>query len=245
MSTHMSLQSVLPFNHLDDSSFNLAPYELSHGLLNCDVDRLETLLFNPTERPELCNPLSSHLDPDSNFLTRLPSSKYLVEEEINNRFASVNNIPSLSIMHLNTRSLLGNFDKLNLLLGNLQLPFSVIGVSETWLNDATSELVSNHRKSKTGGGVGIYLKNGLEYKLREECNLSDSEVIESLFLEITVPHGKNTIVGSVYRPPNQNTATFLDKFNDILSSISKDNKHCYVMGDFTLDLLQYNHHVPT
>ena len=156
-------------------------------------------------------------------------------------------------MHLNTRSLLGNFDKLNLLLGNLQVPFFVIGVSETWLNDATSELVnitgynfvSNHRKSKTGGGVGIYLKNDLEYKLREECNFSDSEVIESLFLEITVPHGKNIIAGSVYRPPNQNTATFLDKFNDILSSISKDNKHCYVMGDFNLDLIQYNHHVPT
>ena len=132
------------------------------------------------------------------FLTRLPCSKYLVEEEINNRFASVNNIPSFSIVHLNTRSLLGNFDKLNLLLGNLKVPFSVIGVSETWLNDATSELVnitgynfvSNHRKSKTGGGVGIYFKNDLEYKLREECNFSDSEVIESLFLEITVPHGK-------------------------------------------------------
>ena len=45
-------------------------------------------------------------------------------------------------MHLNTRSLLGNFDKLNLLLRNLQVPFSVIGVSETWLNDATSELVN-------------------------------------------------------------------------------------------------------
>ena len=210
-------------------------------------------MFTPTERPELRNPLSSHLDPDSNFLTHLPSSKYLVEEEINNRFASVNNIPSFSIMHLNTRSLLGNFDKLNLLLGNLQVPFSVIGISETWLNDATSELVnitgynfaSNHRKSKTGGGVGIYLKNDLEHKLREECNFSDSEVIESLFLEITVPHRKNIIVGSVYRPPNQNTATFLDKFNDILSSISKDNKHRYVMGDFNLDLLQYNHHIPT
>ena len=64
-------------------------------------------------------------------------------------------------------------------------------------------------------------------------------------MEITVPHGKNIIVGFVYRPPNQNTALFLDKFNDILSRISKDNKQCYVMGDFNLDLLQYNHHTPT
>ena len=40
-------------------------------------------------------------------------------------------------------------------------------------------------------------------------------------------------------------ALFLDKFNDILSRISKDNKQCYVIGDFNLDLLQYNHHTPT
>ena len=64
-------------------------------------------------------------------------------------------------------------------------------------------------------------------------------------MEITVRHGKNIIVGFVYRPPNQNTALFLDKFNDILSRIFKDNKQCYVMGDFNLDLLQYNHHTPT
>ena len=38
---------------------------------------------------------------------------------------------------------------------------------------------------------------------------------------------------------------FSDKFSNILSQISKDNKHCYVMGDFNLNLLQYNYHVPT
>ena len=122
-----------------------------------------------------------------------------------------------------------------------------------WLTDCTAELVnitgynfvSNHRKSKTGGGVGIYLQNDLQYKLPNECKLSDRETVESLFVEITVPNGKNIIFGSVYRPPNQNTALFLDKFNDILSRISKDNKQCYVMGDFNLDLLQYNHHTPT
>ena len=53
-------------------------------------------------------------------------------------------------------------------------------------------------------------------------------------MEITIPHGKNTIVGRVYRPPNQNTTLFLYKFNDILSRISKNNKQCYVRGDFNL-----------
>lgn len=63
--------------------------------------------------------------------------------------------------------------------------------------------------------------------------------------QIIVPQGKNIIFGCVYRPPNQNTALFQEKLNDILTIITKDNKHCYVMGDFNLDLLQYNHHVPT
>ena len=130
---------------------------------------------------------------------------------------------------------------------------AVLGMSETWLTDSTSELVSitgynfvsNHRKSKTGGGVGIYLQNDVEYKILKECTFSDPEVIESIFVEIIVPQGKNIIVGCVYRPPNQNTSLFLEKFNDILTINTKDNKHCYVMGDFNLDLLQYNHHVPT
>ena len=41
---------------------------------------------------------------------------------------------------------------------------------------------------------------------------------------------------------NQNTALFLENLNDILKIITKDNKHCYMMGDFNLDLLQYSRH---
>jgi hypothetical protein len=45
-------------------------------------------------------------------------------------------------MHLNARSLSGNFDKFEILLANLRKSFSVIGVTETWLNDLTSDLVN-------------------------------------------------------------------------------------------------------
>lgn len=140
----------------------------------------------------------------------MSTSNFIVEEELNDRLDYVNNNVNFSVMHLNARSLLGNLDKFKLMLGNLRNLFSVIGVSETWLNDTTAEqvditgynFVSNHRKSKSGGGVGIYLQNDLEYKLRPDCNLSEPEVIETLFVEIIIPHGKNIIVGTVYRPPN-------------------------------------------
>ena len=84
--------------------------------------------------------------------------------------------------------------------------FSLIGVTETWLNDQTSDTVnipgyyfiSNHRKHKTVGGVGIYLRSAFQYKLLQDCTISNPEVIESLFVEICNPFGKNTIVGTVY-----------------------------------------------
>ena len=56
MADNTPLQSFHPFNHLDDSSFNLAVYEFSHGPLSYDADRLETLLFNLVERPQLLTP---------------------------------------------------------------------------------------------------------------------------------------------------------------------------------------------
>ena len=76
-------------------------------------------------------------------------------------------------MHINARSFLKSLDKLKLIMMNMQTPPSVIGVTETWLNDATSELVnigynfiSNHRISKSGGGVGIY---GLIQNMDHPC----------------------------------------------------------------------------
>ena len=47
----------------------------------------------------------------------------------------------ISISHLNARGLYGSFGKFKQLLGLLDHEFSVIGISETWLNDSTLNLV--------------------------------------------------------------------------------------------------------
>lgn len=51
--------------------------------------------------------------------------------------------------------------------------------------------------------------------------ISDPEVIGSTFVEIIVPQGKIFIVGCVYGPPNQYSALFLEKLNEILTIIIK------------------------
>ena len=98
----------------------------------------------------------------------------MVEESISDQLISICPNETFSLMYLYARSLIGNFDKFEILLANLRKSFSVIGVTEIWLNDLTSDLVniprysfvSNHCKSKTGRGTCLYLKNNLQYKIR-------------------------------------------------------------------------------
>lgn len=121
-----------PLRSYIDCLLNLALGELSHKPLNYDNGRLETLLLHPVEGLELCNPLSSYRDPDSSFVIRLPTGKYVVKKEVNYQF-DLNNKVSFSTMQVNARSLLMNFDKFKIMWRNMQKLFSVIGVSKPWV----------------------------------------------------------------------------------------------------------------
>ena len=108
MSGDSNLLSIVPFNHLDDSLFNLVLYEMSYGPVIYDGDIPESLKFDPIDQPELGNMLSSYLDPDSYVESRLPCSNYVVEEELSNQTSIAKNSDSFAIMHINSRSLLLN-----------------------------------------------------------------------------------------------------------------------------------------
>ena len=103
------MDSVLPFNHLDDDSFNLAIYELSFGPVIFDEDRLLSLKFNPLLPGNNAHSLalSSDLDPDSNFYSNAFNCDYYVEHKLNEILAKEipNNPESSSFFHLNIRSL--------------------------------------------------------------------------------------------------------------------------------------------
>ena len=66
--------------------------------------------------------------------------------------------------------------------------------------------------------------------------------LRSLFTQIIVPRGKNIIIGTTYRPPNQNVNEFLASMRNLLTIVTKENKIFYVMGDFNLDLLHHEQH---
>ena len=155
-------------------------------------------------------------------------------------------------MHLNIRSLHRNLDSLTTLLKNVDLRFSFIGITETWLRDSSLHtdisgynFVNNPRKDRTGGGVGLYLADNFDFKCRPDLVFSCTKCAESLFVEINRPKEKNIIVGVVYRSPNQNLQDFMNSLDLLLASISKENKICYVVGDWNLDLINHHCHEST
>lgn len=123
----------------------------------------------------------------------------MIEKENNDQLSSFNKKSMFSVLHLNASSWLKNLHQRNFIQKNLKRLFSNLGVSETWFTYSTSELVnntgynfvSNHRKRKIGGGLGIYLQNDIEYKILKECKFSASEVIE--ILETNSPEFMNSV----------------------------------------------------
>ena len=157
----------------------------------------------------------------------------------------------LSILHLNTRSLPGNFDKVTNLLSTLNLNFSMIGISETWLKDSFHScdipgynFIHEPRRSRTGGGVGLYLNQDFQFKCRPEIRFSDS-CAESLFVEIIRQKERNIIVGVIYRPPEKNVLEFCDELDQLLMTISANNKLCVLLGDWNLDIMKHDRHSST
>ena len=245
------LAYVLPFCHLDDDLFKLAVFELSHGPIHFNYDRLESLYFNPLiDTSTIAS--SIDLDPDEQFLhPSVHSSSYFVIDQFN-ELISKPDTNAFSMIHLNARSLSQNFDKLTDLLHTIDLDFSVIGISETWIRAKTDysdyiqldgyTFTHNCRSERNGGGVGIYVNNSSSFKQRKDLDVFNSEIMESIFIEIIRPKQSNIIIGTIYRPPDSDIQLFIDNLANLLAKISNEQKICYLMGDFNLDLIKYQQH---
>ena len=87
------------------------------------------------------------------------------------------------------------------------------------------------------GGL-LYIAHHLSYKSRNDLNLYKANQLESTFIEIINSKKSNIIVGCLYKHPVMDLNPLLDKF-------SKENKQVFLLGDFNIDLLNYNDHQPT
>ena len=158
----------------------------------------------------------------------------------------------LSFCHLNIRTVVNNLNEFSLYLDNLKHDFSVIGISETWLQDANYNLysmnghkmVEKHREHKRWGGVAIFVKDKQRFKEREDLSTFD-ENCESVFIEIDKSNSgfqKDVVIGVIYRPPNADVKAFSELITTVIDKIDKEKKLCYFMGDYNIDWLKHDSH---
>jgi len=193
-------------------------------------------------------------DPDVQFYNDLPiirniqNCKYFNEESLFEKCSSSIVSPnSFSIMHFNIRSLPSHYSEFHNYIKELFLSFTVIGLSETWLNENNYlchaiegySMECVNRKDRQGGGVAILVLDHLGYSKRLDLCQS-TEYIECVFIEVFnggINSRKNIIIGEIYRPPNTDIDLFNTNLMDILDSIQRENKLIYLLGDFNINLI--------
>ena len=98
-------------------------------------------------------------------------------------------------------------------------------------------------RSRNGGGVCIYLRSSINYKIRDDLVPSE---LEAVCVEIIKPHSKPFVVTTVYRPPSA-LSEFFDHFEKLIKAIDNENKEMYILGDLNCDLLRpdKDYNIPT
>ena len=191
--------------------------------------------------------MDMHLDPDISYYNQITHHvdrcDYYDEETFKQLIQTASKI-NFSLLHCNIRSILNKYDDLVAYLESLEHKFSVIGLTETWLNNENINdfpltqynFAGKVRDHKQGGGVGLYVKQSRQYRECHDLSVNNDDIIESQFIELTKP--KNLIVGVIYRPPNDKLELFKNSLSELLQKIDSQKKKCFLVGDFNIDLLK-------
>ena len=98
----------------------------------------------------------------------------------------------------------------------------------------------------SASGTLLYIANHLLYKCRNGLNIYKNNELEPTFTEIVNPKKSNIIVGVIYRHPYMDLTDFnCNYLNKLLENISKKQKSVFLLGDFNVNLLNYNKHNQT
>ena len=103
-------------------------------------------------------------------------------------------------------------------------------------------MINLHQQNdRARGGVCIFIHESIKFKEKKDLTISknDSEILS---IEIT-NKTKNIILSSVYRPPDSSLKEFKNSLKPIFDNIRRNNKDLYLVGDFNINVLDYENNV--
>ena len=171
------------------------------------------------------------------------------------------NYKSSVFLSLNIQSLMSKYEQLVLEIAELEqknIVVDAIALQETWdikypelvVLDGFNPVIFKRRRGMRGGGVGFYIKNGIQAEVIEELSPFENKIIEALTIKIVYPDKKSMLLTSIYRSngalPNvtasQQLDRFMEKFSQLLSDLNATQKTSYVFLDANINIL--NLHLP-
>ena len=155
-------------------------------------------------------------------------------------FSSLNG-RGLHFLHLNIRSLPPKIDELRTLVRKTKA--AVVGISESWLDNSITDneihidgfCTLRKDRDRKGGGVCTFIRNDIAFRTRDDL-AHDS--LEATWFELLLPKSKPIVIGTVYRPPEQNN--FVEHFEEALSKIRSDVE-AIILGDFNICFKKASH----
>ena len=161
-----------------------------------------------------------------------------------------------SVLSLNVQSINSKFDKLILFIEGLKInnfEFGAICLQETWLEEGVDlsqfnipnySCISQGRSCSKHGGLITYVHDKYNYDLYR--NIDQSNIWEGQVIRIyNLNNLKDIYLCNSYRPPRGNITDdsllpFIEDINNILSELNKSKSIIALLGDFNINLLQYN-----
>lgn len=143
------------------------------------------------------------------------------------------------ICHINAQSLIAHRDDmLNTFSNGL---YDMILVTETWLKPSISsrlielsgyKLVRNDRVHRRGGGVALYARENIPYRIVKQSTPGPGPLLEYIFLEVNLQ--KQFLVGVLYSPP---ALGYFQEFDSVLGELMPYYSDFIMMGDLNTCML--------
>ena len=144
------------------------------------------------------------------------------------------------VIHLNCRSLLPKVDELRAVF-HLSKPL-FIAATEAWLNNNVPDTevnineycIERNDRNSRGGGVALYVKNGMKYERKLQLEDPDNETI---CIEVKLRRNLPCLTICVYRAPDKPIAPFIDYLEDVTREVLRSGKQIVIVGDLNCDYL--------
>ena len=171
------------------------------------------------------------------------SNRFYTPDEFNTALKSLNLASQLLCIHLNISSLSYHHLELYNLPSNLKIKLNIIGISigkQPMTNISLPNYVYEHTPNESGkGGTLLYIDKSIKYKLRDDLHIYEKKMVESTF--ILNKKQKNMIIGCVYNHPKHEVSDLTNNYiMSLLDKLSNENKDIMIMGDFNINLINYN-----